>query len=227
MTFTQILAEARRLVKADSTSFTTADITVSANNAQDRVVALIREAEGRWQWDDGNQTDLPIATTPLVANQQDYTLDLTHLELERLERKDSDGYWAQLMPIDPADLYQQSETSFLMTAGVPAYYDKVGSTVKLYPKPDYSQDASLKAYYKRGPEYFLVSDTTKAPGFASLFHRILPLYAAYDFALINQLPIMDDLEKEIFKLENGVVDHYARRDRDDKLQLRTNVHNYR
>ena len=227
MTFTEILAEARRLVKADSTSYTTADITESVNRAYDRVVSLVREAEGRWQWDDDNNTDLAIATTALVADQQDYELDVTHLEVERMEVKDENGTWYKLAPIDQADVYDQSVTDFLSAAGVPMYYDKVGNVIFLYPKPSYAQDASLKIFYKRGPSYFSVSDTTKVPGFASLYHRILPVYAAYDYAFINQLSVKGDLANTIALMENDITDHYARRDRDDKLRLKTVQHNYR
>jgi hypothetical protein len=227
MTFTEILTEARRLVKADSTSYTTADITVSVNRAYDRVVALIRESEGRWQWDDANATDVPIAVTGLVANQQDYTLDLTHLEIERLEVQDDTGAWTKLAPIDQADIYNQAATDFLNTAGVPMYYDKIGTTLYLYPKPSYSQDESLKIFYKRGPSYFATNDTTKAPGFTTIFHRILPLYAAYDYSIINQLPIKGDMATAIAIMETDIQNHYTRRDRDDKLRLRTVQHNYR
>lgn len=227
MTFTEILAEARRLVKADSTSYTTADITESVNRAYDRVVALIREAEGRWQWDDDNSTDLAIATTALVEDQQDYELDVTHLEVERMEVKDENGTWYKLAPIDQADVYDQSVTDFLSTAGVPMYYDKVGNMLFLYPKPSYAQAASLKIFYKRGPSYFTVSDTTKVPGFASLFHRLLPIYAAYDYAFINQLAVKNDLSTTIALMEDDIQNHYSRRDRDDKVRLRTVQHNYR
>ena len=227
MTFTEILAEARRLVKADSTSYSTSDITDSVNRAYDRVVSLIREAEGRWQWDDDNNTDIAIATTPLVADQQDYELDLTHLEIERFEVKDENDTWYKLAPIDQADVYDATVTSLLSTAGVPMYYDKIGNMVFLYPKPSYAQDASLKIWYKRGPSYFASSDTTKVPGFASIYHRILPLYAAYDYAFINQLSVKGDLGSSIAIMEEDIQSHYARRDRDDKLRLVPRTHSYR
>lgn len=227
MTFTEILTEARRLVKADATSYPTTEITESANRAYDRVVALIREAEGRWQWDDTNNTDFPIATAALTEAQQDYELDPTHYEVERVEVKDETGAWHKLQPIDQADVYNESVTDFLSTAGVPQYYDKIGRSLFLYPKPSYTQAASLKVWYKRGPSYFTTSDTTKTPGFNTLFHRIVPLYAAYDYAFINQLAVADSLLSATGVMENDLTDHYARRDRDDRVRLRTRTHNFR
>lgn len=227
MTFTEILTEARRLVKADSTSYPTSEITASANRAYDRVVALIREAEGRWQWDDTNNTDLPIATTALTDGQQDYALDPTHYEIERVEVQDEVGGWHKLMPIDHADVYDQSVTDFLATAGTPAHYDKIGNSILLYPTPSYTQSASLKVWYKRGPSYFTTSDTTKTPGFNTLFHRLIPLHSAHDYAFINQLSVDSSLVSAIALMEDDLTNHYARRDRDDHIRLRPRVGNYR
>src|SRR5437763_632330 len=56
-------------VSIDYTSFVR-----SANFALDAVVRKIFQTSGRWQFDDANDTDLPIATTDLVANQDNYTI---------------------------------------------------------------------------------------------------------------------------------------------------------
>lgn len=229
MTFTQILAQARRLATGDSTdtTYSTADITVSANNALDRVVTLIRDAEGRWQWDDSNNTDFPIATTALVADQQDYGLDATHYRIQRIEIMDEDGNWNLISSIDEADVYNQSITDFLKTAGNPKYYDKVGNSIFLYPKPSYSQSASLKVFYERGPSYFTTSDTTKTPGFNPMFHELVALWSAYDYAFINQLKIKADLEKEIAKKEDKLIDYYSLRSRDEHIRFSARPRNYR
>lgn len=227
MTFTEILAESRRFVKADSTSYSTADITVSANRALDRVTALIRAAEGRWSWDDSNNTDLPIATTALVADQQDYNLDPTHYQIQRIEVKDEDGIWHKLDPIDQTDVYNQSLTDFLKTSGVPKYYDKVGNSLFLYPKPSYAQAASLKCFYTRGPSYFDVSDTTKAPGFNVIFHQLIALWAAYDYAAINQLSVKKDIADEIAIKEDKLNEYYSLRNKDEHIRIAARPYRFR
>lgn len=219
MTFTEILADARRFVGADSTSYSTTDITASANRALDRVTALIRAAEGRWSWDDSNNTDLPIATTALVANQQDFNLDPTHYQIQRIEVKDEDGNWNKLDPIDQTDIYDQSLTNFLQTPGVPRYYDKVGNSVFLYPKPSYSQAASLKCFYTRGPSYFTTADTTKTPGFNTIFHQLIALWASYDYAVINQLAVKKDISEEIAIKEDKLSEYYSLRNKDEHVRL--------
>jgi hypothetical protein len=226
MTFSEVLTEARRLVKANSTSYPTSEITVSANRALDREVVLIRQADGRWQWDDSNQTDFPFATTSLVLDQQDYSLDATHYRIERVEVKDEEGNWHKLASIDQADIYDQSLTDFLKTSGQPQYYDKIGNSIMLYPKPEYSQVASLKVFYQRGPSYFTTSDTSKTPGFNPLFHRLIPLWCAYDYAFINDMKIAANLRSEISQAEEQLQEFYALRDKDEHITLTTKRGNF-
>lgn len=219
MTFTEIIAEARRFVKQSSTSYTTADITTSSNRALERITSLIREAQGRWQWDDSNNTDYSIATTALTSGTQDYQLDPTHYKIERVEVMDEDGNWNKMMPIDQVDVYDQAFTSFLGTDGNPVYYDLNNGSIFLYPTPNYSQNASLKVFYERGPSYFTTSDTTKEPGFNKLFHSLIPLWSAYDFAFINQLPIESSLIQRIKLMEDDLVTFYTLKTPDDRVRL--------
>lgn len=227
MIFTDILAEARRIAKASTSSYSTTDITSSANSALEREIALIRDAQGRWQFDDSNNTDFPFATTALVANQQDYTLDINHYRLERVEVLDQDGNWNKLIPIDQTDIYDQSLTDFLKGAGTPKYYDKTNNSLFLYPKPNYNQTASLKVFYERGPSYFTTADTTKSPGFNPLFHRLIPLWCAYDYAFINQLKIAPTIRAEITQMEDNMMEYYSLRDIDDHIRLTTKRYSFR
>jgi len=227
MSFTNILTDARRLTKSDSTSFPTSEVVDSSNRAMDRITSLIRDAEGRWQWDDSNNTDLPIATTGLVTNQQDYSLDGLHYRISRAEVQDSAGNWTRLKSMDAVDVYDQALTSFLNTAGTPQYYDKVGNSLFLYPKPNFTQTASLKLYFERGPSYFTTSEDTKTPGFNPIFHRLVALWCAYDYALINILPVAKTLREEIQVMEDQLEDYYALRDPDDRIKLAIRPLNFR
>lgn len=227
MTFTEITTEARRFSKSSSSSYPIAEVTASANKALNRVTALIREAQARWQWDDASNSDFPFATTALVDGQQDYSLDPTHYRIERVEVMDQDNNWTKLFPIDQADIYNQAITDFESQGGVPLYYDKVGNSILLYPQPNYSQAASLKVFYERGPDYFTTSDTTKEPGFNPLFHSLISLWSAYDYAFINQLPISNLLRSEIAIMEGDMKDYYTLRDEDDRIQLRPRHRSYR
>lgn len=210
--------------KTNSTSFSDSDIVIGINNKQERVESLILQSDGRWQFEDTNQTDLPIATTGLVTDQQDYALPDTDLEITRMEVLDTSGNWNKLQPIDEGDIYNQSLTDFLKTSGTPIYYDKLGNSLFLYPKPSYTQLASLKVYFKRGPVAITTASLTAStakPGFNTMFHELIPLWVSYDYGMANGLTNMNLLMTEIQRIETQLQEAYALRDKDDKPSLRT------
>lgn len=212
------------LVQSDSNSYSINDKTRNINRAYDHAVSLILKADGRWEFDDTNATDLPIATTNLVANQQDYSYDSTFLVIERVECQDQNGNWRALLPISQADVIRDgsSLTDFLKDAGVPIYYDKTANSMFLYPKSSYNATLGLKVYFKRNINYFLPTDTTKVPGFASMFHRYLSICAAIDYAVAKNLPQKDgqtSLFAQKLEMEENLADFYTRRASDENLHI--------
>lgn len=227
MTLNDIRSKIYFLTSTNSTSFPDASLIIEVNNAYERTVALINAADGRWQFDDSNNIDLPIATTDLVANQQDYSLATSHLEITRAEILDSNGNWNRLQSFDQADVYNQSLTDFMKTAGLPIFYDKLANSVFLYPKPNYSQAASLKLFFERGPNEFVTGDTTKQPGFNTLFHDLLPLWVAYNFAIANGKQNAAIIQAEITLREAALQEYYALRSHDDPIRLKARPKTYR
>lgn len=224
MIYSDIKSKVYLLTKTNSTSFPDATLVIEANNALERVASLIMQTDGRWQWDDSNQTDLPVATTDLVNNQQDYSLAVTYLNVSRVQVKNNDGIARELQPIDQSDLRGYALDEFLKTAGMPRFYDKIGSSVFLYPKPSTSYvtaSAGLKIWFQRPPSYFVAGDTTKQPGFNALYHDLIPLWVAYNYALANSLPNTNQLMIEIQRKEDALMSDYAAKSRDESLQLRT------
>lgn len=220
MNFTNITDKVYFLTGTNSASFPIADLTAAVNNAFDRVASLILQADGRWQWDDTNQTDLPVATTTLVSGQADYQLAVAHLRIIGASVKTVGGIWNKLEPIDPADI-TGDRAEYYKTAGLPVEYDKLGSSVFLYPAPDngvsVTLTAGLKVYFQRGPSQFLTSDTTKSPGFNSLYHDLLPLWASFEYCMAKGLAEkLPALRLEIDKREASLVKDYSKRDKDER-----------
>lgn len=228
MNLTDIRAKIYLLTSTSGTSdFPDATLVPLVNNAYERVTGLINSADGRWQFDDSNNTDMPIATTDIVQNQQDYTFSAGQLEVTRMEIKDSSGNWQKLDPLDQTDIYNQSLTDFMKTPGVPQFYDKIGNSIFLYPVPNYSQSASLKLWYERGPNYFLTSDTTKQPGFNTLFHDLLAYWPAYDYALAHAKSNANSIMAVIQEKEDALEEYYALRSHDDPVALKARPRSYR
>lgn len=233
------------LVTSDSTSYPLKDKARSANMALNEVTSLILGADGRWQWDDTNYTDLPIGTTDLVANQQDYGIDTSMIEITRVECKDEAGNTHFLIPFDQKDLNQNTNqhvdintsgsvssgslTDFQSTAGTPIYYDKIGNSIFLYPKPSYSLTAGLKVYFKRNGSYFVSTDTTKKPGFAIHLHRYVSLSMAKDYAIAKMLSgdKITSLYNELAVMKQNIIQHYGRRQKDIRNRLTAFTQNNR
>lgn len=210
------------LTKTNVTSFPNADMAILVSNANERIASLIIQSDGRWEYDDTNQTDIPIATTALVSAQQDYSLATTHINIERVELKDSAGKWRKLTPIDQSDIYDQSMTDLLTGGGTPTYYDKLGSSLFLYPSPNYSQSASLKIFFTRPPVTILSSDvssTTVSPGFNALYHDLVALIVSYEYAIANGLPNANQLQSEIVRKEEALKEDFALRSKDEHIRL--------
>jgi len=208
----------------DTTTLPLAEFVLSANFGLDRVISLIMRADGKWQFDDTNQTDSLISTSDLVANQQDYGIAITFLKIKKLRIKNSAGDWVTLKPIDR----RQAPDSLLnRDAGDPKFYDKLGTSIFLYPKPSYASTGGIEIQSQRGASYFIVTDTTKSPGFATQFHRLISLYGALDYCESNELDRKaQKIQTKISSLETELVEFYSGRDTDQKIGLRTKREDY-
>lgn len=219
MQYSDIKSKARFLTSTNSNSFTDADIVVLANNAVEHIESLINKADDRWEFDDSNQTDLPVATTSLVINQKDYSLATSHISIDRVEVKDTSGYWWLLKPIDQHDVRYTALAQYYPTTGRPLEYDKLANSIFLYPTPNYSQAASLQIYFTRPPVAFVVGDTTAQPGFNPLFHDLIAYWVAYEFAVANGKSNVNTLFQAIQTKEQTLYDFYGQRSRDERPRM--------
>jgi hypothetical protein len=105
-----------------------------------------------------------------------------------VEIKNTGGTWEKLLPmsIDQIETFQ-APSQFLNSPAVPRYYRLQGSSVTLYPAPNYTQASSLRVHFWQDVLSFAVTDTTgKTPGFAAPFHRALSIGIALDWAIANK-----------------------------------------
>jgi hypothetical protein len=225
MTLSDIQNDIYFKTKTNSSSFTNADMLIQINKAYNRVASLILKADDRWQWDDYNQSDLPIATTNLVSGQQDYSLATSHLTIDRIEVLQPSGTWFELEQIDQQLLKRGRRIAleqYLPVPGTPIQYDAIGNSVFLYPTPNYNSTNGLKLYFTRGPIPFTSADLstgTDSPGFNSLFHDLISLWVSYDFALSNQPTLAPGFMQAIQLKEQAIYDFYGLRNHDGRPRL--------
>lgn len=210
---------------SDTTTYPLADFTRNANFALDKVTALIFKSDGKWQWDDTVQTsELLDVNTALVANTQKYAVSVTWLKIGKVRVKDQQGNWITL---EPADRRNLTDNQLTATAGNPKQYDILGNWLYLHPKPSYSLSGGLEIQFQRGASYFATTDTTKTPGFATHFHRLISLYAALDYCEVNSLDKRaSKIRANIQTMEAELIQHYSSRDADAKVYLKIQNEDY-
>ncbi len=216
-----IVDEIDSLCDSDSTSYPIADKIRRVNIGLDEVSSTILKADGTWEFDDLNNTDLPIGTATLVNGQQDYSFASELLVVTRVEIKDSDGNWVKLTPFDQQELDIALE-EFNKTDGMPIYYDKSGDSIFLYPAPataNVTLTAGLKVYFKRNMSKFTTSDTTKSPGFASPYHSILAYIAALPYCMKYKQDRVDRYERKVEKIKKEIEKFYGKRNKDVRKRI--------
>lgn len=184
-------------VGANSVSYPIADLTRDANAALDVAFTLILGADGSWQFDSVNQTDLIIGKTDLISGQQDYSFDDEYLLLSKpLQILLPDGVtWQELNPVDANNPTSQS--------GIPYQYNKIGNSFLLDDIPNYSWrmeeegKQGLKAFFQRKIDHFTTEDTDKEPGFAKHLHKFVSLYCQHSYARAKGLSKLSKLEKDL------------------------------
>ena len=229
-----LYSDARFLCGLDETSDTTSypikAFTRNANFALDKVTAWVLKADNIWQFDDTNNTgELLDITTNLVANTNKYALSITWLKIARVRIKDSSGNWITLENVARK---QVSDTTLTEANGTPRGYYLLGNYLYLEPGISYSSAGGLEVQFQRGASYFVYTDTTKVPGYATQFHRLISMLSAFDFCQINSMPeranslaMMIGTPPDLMNNQAGsgmakdLVDFYSSRDADAKVNL--------
>jgi hypothetical protein len=215
---------------ASYTSYALVDITRNINSAYLDTIARIWHAAAGWQFDDSNQSTLPVAYTTLVHNQQDYELPSTAQRVARVELRDTGGNYQLLKQIDIHDINYEAMSEFMNGSGTPLYYDLVGRSIMLYPTPTSAyctMTSGLAVYVDREPTLFTTASTTAEPGFASPFHKILSYAAAIDF--VSDKATQDRLVAMKARLENAMTSFYGKRniERQANIRIKKRLNTYK
>jgi len=227
-TITDINAETRDLCDATTTSYTAATLLRRINEAYERIVGWILEADGLWQWDDTNYTDFPIGTQTLVDGQSKYSFNDKFLEIEEIQIKNDDGDWAIIRPIDQKEWSKFEPLSEDFSEdGLPEYYDKLtDDTIELFPAPDDGSSVTLasglKIKYRRTACVFTsaeVTTGTKAPGFISSAHYALSYMSAIPYCMKFKKDRVALYEKRVAEYKKEIQTSYSKRERDKTKQI--------
>lgn len=231
MNIADIFAEARSLVDATSASYADAVLLRRLNASNEDMVSEIINADGTWQFDDRNFTTNPIGVGTLIAGQSSYSFANDFLDIENIKIQDINGNWRIIDPIDQSQTDVALE-QYLKVDGMPACYDKIGNTIKLYPAPSASVVTlvgGLKVQFKRTADLFTTDDLaagTKQPGFA-LNHIILAYKIALPYASSYKKDRVAYLMAEIKRLRDEIIRHYSTRERDKRKVMSNKTISFR
>ena len=211
-------------VGTNSTTYPIGEKTRDINLALDKVFSLIFQVGGTWQFDDSNHTDYPIITTDIVSGQRDYSFTTDGssnliLDIYKVMVADANGIFFEVFPADQQGNAPLSFTDGQNTTGSVLTYDKTGNGIFLDLIPNYNRTGGLKVFINRTGSYFSVTDTTKKPGFAGLFHEYLALRPSFQFAMRKNMNNMALLKAEMLEMEIDIQNYYKSRERDVIKQM--------
>jgi len=225
MTLSDLISDIDFLAGTNTAKYPTADKVRNINLRYSEAVALILKSDGRWQWDDSNQLDsgtptTPIGTQNLSEGVQNYEIaGATYITVSSVQVKDKNGNYQVTTPVDYTDDPQELARLSALT-GMPQFHMKRGDSIFLFPKPTSTYvtlSSGLRVFFQRPPLYFQTSETSKEPGFNPLFHRILSVGAALDYAFANGVSKkIQYLTPLLNELKTGLIDAYTRRSRDEQ-----------
>jgi hypothetical protein len=214
--------------RTDTITFPISDFMRSANSWYKRVNSWIWQVTGEWEYDVSNYADLPIATTDLIENRQDYQIPSYAQKIDRVEVKNINGDWIKLIPFDKSQI-DSSITEFCETPGMPRFYDVLGRSLMLYPTASSGEcdtitdNKGLKLYFSREINEFTTTDTTASPGFSEDFHEIISVGAAIDFSeLIGDKDRTEGLNNRLSALKVDLKQFYGSNQREMKPNIRPN-----
>jgi len=231
MTILELNQEIRDLCDADTTSYPAATLLRRVNSSLETCVGKIINADGTWQFDDTNYTDLPEGTGNLVSGQISYSFASEYLDILEIMILTTGGIYQRITPFDADEVGMSFEEYFNIIfdgltysapTGFPYYYDKVGDTIRLSHSPTSANTTltkGIKVRFKRTASIFTsaeVTTGTKVPGIASPFHQLLAYMSALPYAISykpNRVPLF---EKKIDEMTKDMIKYYSKREKDKR-----------
>jgi hypothetical protein len=187
-----IIEEITFLLGIGTAGYLLADRTRNINERFRQVWAKIFQSYGGWKYIDDNTSDastgVPYADQNVTASTALYPLPSGALTVNGVEIKlTTNGSWQRLYPMTHEEFLQRGGDGAFTSTGAPTHYILQGDIIRLIQTPNFTLSSALRVFFDQGISTFAATDTTKTPGFASIFHRALSIGAALDYAMARGL----------------------------------------
>lgn len=225
---TGVIDEINDICNSDNNSYPIASKTRRVNAALDRFFTLAFEADGRWSFEDNNQTGTPIQNINIVSGTSAYDLDAFTSEIInvlRFEITDADGKRHLLNRVD-GNSVSEAIPSF-EGEGTPRDYILLGKQIILSPEPNYSSTGGLTVYMERNKVSFTSVDTTKELGIPSIFHQYICRTASLPYLIELQKSQKNDIASQCMVDEQAILRYFNNREKGVKKTLTPRIENTR
>lgn len=206
------------------------NVTRLANNAVNSAVSIILKATGSWQWDDLNQTNFPILTGDLVADQQDYPWPGDILRIYKVEVDyDGSGRYVVAEEVDsesnliPSDA--TSESAHYSTSQ--PKYNIIANSLFLLPRPTANVTSGIKIHIAREISKFASTDTTKEPGIDDPFHEYIEAYVTYHWEKVYHPERAEGWKRDVSELGIRLGEYYIMKNPVMSYQVKTKRNNFK
>ena len=165
----------RSRTSTSTSTLTDAELDASLNTYMDIFTIDILESMDEWDF------QAEIATTDLVAGQQEYVFPTDILKIKRVEVTFDGTTWQLANPMDINEVGKPTDTTSIAQnfSITNPFYDLMDDSVMMYPIPSVAVTGGIKIWYEKLQTY-LTADTD-TPNFARPFHKGLCYGAAKDY----------------------------------------------
>lgn len=243
MTIAEISSQLTRATGAGTADYSNADRLVDINNAYHRVAALILSSQDESDFDDVNHADYPDLTTPLVANQRDYSIPQSErvVAIKKVSISYDGVNWYTATPIDsgetilpgnPGDSTAETELDSYFSKTAPRY-DYRNNAVFIYPRANAADvTAGGKVYFEwsREVDPFTsgqLTTGTREPGIPSAYHRLIVLYAGMAWCADKKPSKIPGLLSEATVLEDMLKKEMSRKNKDRRIAFVAATEDYK
>jgi len=209
-----------------------AQFTSLINSAYEKVITSVLSAMDGWDFDDSNYDNFPIATTPMVASQRQYSFPSNILKIKRVDFSyDGTNYYrAEAFDIGEYGEGVGNDTNVdaNFSKDKPKYDFKYGG-IFIYPlasATDITNGAEIRVEYTRDVDVFTVSDTTQQPGIDRPFHQLIPKYASLEWGMSKGLKNKNDLAVLVQDDELRLKKFYGSKQLDRNIILKASYIDY-
>lgn len=219
MKYPELIKDTDFFAGTDEFSYPEEEKRRNFNQRMNKISSIFFTSDRQWKHNDFTYDGLNIWEGPLEVGQQSY--DITGLGIvivDEISVKNSNGNYQVLQHVVREEGNGQRLQDLEESEGMPKFYELMGGSLFLYPRPKaesiFSGD-NLKIIGREIPNYFDGDDPLldeREPGFSPLFHRYLSIGAAIDFAYANNMDRkLNSLQPKLMKMESDMREHYRSR----------------